>query len=575
MAFSRELALFVFIGILLLSLFFSYPHIFLTDEWITVDQLNHLVTGENPLYGYSPYGAADYAASHHNVLCYTLALPVVSLPAYYLFSLFGDDFRLVVILLWSTLLLALLLMIELWYPRFARWRGIPWTYAAIASWGILFVLNMALSRPFWFVRGVHPADVSVYPEVAAVVFTNGIAFALFGVVAFLIFREIFGSDRWGVFGLVAVICSSSYLFWSGNAKDHMLVALFFSLAAYFALLALVRDEPLHYVSAFIAAGWTAWARPEVGLALTLGLLAVAILASVGKGWKRCVLSAAASIAVLVGALPLFVNNYALSGAPLVLPWSAAWTGNSTIGTLMLQQYTLNLGQDVLLNLYGILVDPWYDGAAGFFQVSPISFFALIGIGFAAYLLYTGSPLPLTARDRKAVLLFGILGLVVFIAYFRSFGMASSPGIIPDMRYLSPAYLPLVGLGLITIRGAGFGEKEIGLTLKTLGWLCIVALPISYVALQATLGSYKFGQVTTLTVITYLFLAAASVLLISSALRKKSIAWFAYALAPVMVISLLWEFVVGFRFATLCWEGYHFWIPVVQYAWYIQYWIFPF
>jgi hypothetical protein len=43
----------------------------------------------------------------------------------------------------------------------------------------------------------------------------------------------------------------------------------------------------------------------------------------------------------------------------------------------------------------------------------------------------------------------------------------------------------------------------------------------------------------------------------------------------MLASLAWLAVVDFRFATSCWEGYHFWIPVVEYIWYIQYTIFPF
>ena len=49
---------------------------------------------------------------------------------------------------------------------------------------------------------------------------------------------------------------------------------------------------------------------------------------------------------------------------------------------------------------------------------------------------------------------------------------------------------------------------------------------------------------------------------------------ACAVPVLMFFSLAWEVVVDFRFATSCWEGYHFWIPVVQYLWYIQYTIFP-
>ncbi len=49
---------------------------------------------------------------------------------------------------------------------------------------------------------------------------------------------------------------------------------------------------------------------------------------------------------------------------------------------------------------------------------------------------------------------------------------------------------------------------------------------------------------------------------------------AYAVPVLMLFSLAWLAVVDFRFATSCWEGYHFWIPVVEHVWYIQYTIFP-
>jgi hypothetical protein len=37
--------------------------------------------------------------------------------------------------------------------------------------------------------------------------------------------------------------------------------------------------------------------------------------------------------------------------------------------------------------------------------------------------------------------------LVVLAYARTIpGMSTSPGIVPDMRYLSPAYLPLLVMG---------------------------------------------------------------------------------------------------------------------------------
>jgi hypothetical protein len=122
---NKTISIIVFVLLLAISLTIGYPLLYLTDEWISADQLNHLVTGNDLLFGYSPYGAPDYAASHHDTLCYTLALPVVSLPAYHLFSLFGDDFRLAVVVLWSALLLALLLMIEFWFPSMHASGGSP------------------------------------------------------------------------------------------------------------------------------------------------------------------------------------------------------------------------------------------------------------------------------------------------------------------------------------------------------------------------------------------------------------------------------------------------------------------
>jgi hypothetical protein len=44
---------------------------------------------------------------------------------------------------------------------------------------------------------------------------------------------------------------------------------------------------------------------------------------------------------------------------------------------------------------------------------------------------------------------------VVLTYARSIpGMPASPGIIPDMRYLFPAYLPMLVIGLYGLKHAG-------------------------------------------------------------------------------------------------------------------------
>jgi len=74
--------------------------------------------------------------------------------------------------------------------------------------------------------------------------------------------------------------------------------------------------------------------------------------------------------------------------------------------------------------------------------------------------------------------------------------------------------------------------------------------------------------------TYVFLAGAAVLYAAVLAKRASPRLRAYAIPVVMLFPLAWEVIADFRFATSCWEGYHFWIPVVQYIEYIQYAIFP-
>ncbi len=575
--------LLVFFLCSVLAITVGYSSIHLTDEWISADQLNHLVTGDDLLFGYTPYGASDYAASHHDTLCYTLALPVASLPAYYLFSLFGDDFRFAVVVLWSALLLALLLMIEFWYPRYARFRGVPWTWAGIISWGILFVLNAALYRPFWFVRGVHPYDVGVYPEVAAIVFTNSIAFAFLAVVAFLIFREVLGSDRWGFFGLAATVCCSSYLFWSGNAKDHALVALLFAVALYCFTLYLSRENPLYLFASFVAVGWTAFARPELGPALAAGFFLFGIAVAAGKGRRETGKAILAAAGVPLGALPLLVNNWGLSGHPFVLPWVAGYaaaggkalpSGSESLLSTVAGHYTPPPG-DLLTGLYGAFFAPARAGAAAFFQVSPLSFFALLLAGAAGYALLRRRPTGISARDARLLAFFALAAALVVLAYARSLpGMSASPGIVPDMRYLSPAYLPLLVIGVYALKHAGLDADGVGEALRTLFWLAVIDLPLIYIILQVVAGNNPAGQVTFLMYLTSIFLAGAAALYAAVLARRASPRLLAYAVPVLMLFSLAWLAVVDFRFATSCWEGYHFWIPVVEYIWYIQYTIFP-
>ncbi|MCK9299610.1 MAG: hypothetical protein M0P21_11725, partial [Methanoculleus sp.] len=381
----------------------------------------------------------------------------------------------------------------------------------------------------------------------------------------------------------ATVCCSSYLFWSGNAKDHALVALLFAVALYCFTLYLSRENPLYLFASFVAVGWTAFARPELGPALAVGFFLFGVAVAAGKGRRETGKAVLAAAGVPLGALPLLVNNWGLSGSPFVLPWVAGYaaaggkslpSGTQSLWSTVAGHYTPPPG-DLLSGLYGAFFEPVRAGSAAFFQVSPISFLALLLAGAAGYALLRRRSTGISARDARLLAFFALAAALVVLAYARSLpGMSASPGIVPDMRYLSPAYLPLLVIGVYALKHAGLDGDGVREALRTLFWLAVIDLPLIFVVLQVVAGRDPAGQVTLVTTLTYLFLAGAAVLYIAVLARRASPRLLAYAVPVLMLFPLAWEVIVDFRFATSCWEGYHFWIPMVQYIWYIQYTIFP-
>ena len=140
----------VFLFALFFIITFSNPALFLNDEWITVNQLHQLGEGHQVITNEGKYGTfmngtpGPYFEARHNLLGYTMMLPVLSLPALWFFGLFGDQFRIAVVLLWSMLPVAMAVLVDAYRPDYARWRGIRWTWlvtTAAASTGASGAVN--------------------------------------------------------------------------------------------------------------------------------------------------------------------------------------------------------------------------------------------------------------------------------------------------------------------------------------------------------------------------------------------------------------------------------------------------
>jgi hypothetical protein len=83
-----------------------------------------------------------------------------------------------------------------------------------------------------------------------------------------------------------------------------------------------------------------------------------------------------------------------------------------------------------------------------------------------------------------------------------------------MRYLSPAYLPMLVIGVYALKNAGLDGNGVRKSLKTLFWLAVIDLPLIFVVLQVIAGQNPGGQVAFVTTLTYIFLAGAAVLYVA-------------------------------------------------------------
>ncbi len=467
--------------IFLISLFFiitiTNPALCLNDEWITANQLHQMDTGHQVTFNEGKYGitkegiVSAYFTSRQNVLMYSLALPISALPVVKLFGLFGDNFRLVVILIWSLCLVLIALLIDAYYPAYSKIRGTRILFPVLLLALFLFMFNILMYRQFIFSATDAPF------EVAALVLTSHIFFALTVTVVFETCKLIF-KDLWmALFGTCATIACSSYIFWAGTAKDHMLTAAVFAFVIYFFVLYLAYGRWRDATFSFICSGLLIWVRPEVGFFVTIFTGMFFCIPLIRKAIKKeipiseSLQSGIPMLGVFIGGIPFFINNLltshnwlipafdlprpmtdagTLSTVPLPLSQVLAQeaVSNPTEG-MSLFASLLRTGDmithamfrgvsfdNIVSGFSGILMFP-KNGNIGFLILCPVIFLALV-----AFILWNKKILG-GIKNQRMIFLFLILMILaaVFSYLPKLYSMNISAGVVPDMRYLSPAYLP--------------------------------------------------------------------------------------------------------------------------------------
>jgi len=183
-----------------------------------------------------------------------------------------------------------------------------------------------------------------------------------------------------------------------------------------------------------------------------------------------------------------------------------------------------------------------------------------------------------AEEKKFISLFLLISIAVFLAYARTLHILNTEyGIVPDIRYLSPVYLPLMMIGLIILKKTDLLPENPADSIKRLILVCsgglailVLLLPLAYapsepfplstLLIRPLLG--KFFSIYTLVVV----LLALGTILYSAFIKRKSMIC-EYLVYLLCSLPLFWQVNEILELRTFSgFAGHIFWIPVMRVFW---------
>lgn len=599
----HSISIILFLCALFLIISISNPAMYMNDEWISANQLHQLNIGHQVTYSEGKYGVTEngtvsaYVVSRQNVLQYSLALPIASLPVTKIFGLMGDNFRFEVILLWSVIPFLVTLMIWAFLPGYSRVGRVRLPFLGLFLSLVLFFANFLLYKQFPYSAPDAPF------EVAAIALTNEILFALTIALVFETSRFIFKDLKTALFGTIATIACSSYIFWAGTAKDHMLAAAVFALVIFFMVRYLSLKNVWNATAVFIFAGLLIWVRPEFGffVALLFAIFFIALLLQDPRKHEkisRLIVSGVPLLGLLIGGIPFFLNNLLVNQNWLIpvfdLPHSNDLTNATFRQPLALNQITEVQGQvnesltlnpvTILPKAFGLLYRyyfvkfSWADlsglaqvmtfpanGNTGFLILCPILVIAILcGIlGIRKIFRFGGI--------ERAVFFYLLIAFsAVLLSDLPSLGeMSISIGVLPDMKYLSPAYIPAGLISLIILERSGYlGNPRMMVRSIILGAIIFVpGILILMLALAPFGSNYPgFSAFLSFMIIFGVVLACGLILVnhIKKQIPDRLNIFIAFLIMGCILTALTFQVMLTFLVGVVVkFNGYPLWIPLIR------------
>ena len=600
----------VSILVFLISLFFiltvSNPALFMNDEWITANQLPQPDNGHQITYNEGKYGVtanvtvSAYFTTRNNVLMYPLALPLLALPLVRLFSLFSDNFRLLAILIWSVIPVLVAMVVGTYYPAYSRYRGTRILFPAVLIGLVFFLANILLYKQFPYSAADAPF------EVAALVLTDQILFAILAAATYETCQMILHDNWLSLYGTFCCTACSSYVFWSATAKDHILTVTILAFIVLFFIRYLVRWNRADALVACACSGLLVWVRPELGFFISVALLLcywytiARTKRGTQPGLRQVIAACMPLIAIGIGAVPFFINNLIVNrnlfipvydrGASLTdisritqgpgrLGEVIAATQGSDTGASMTffeeMPRALNIlfsrmfsgfTPDNLVHAPGVLLFPG-NGSIGFLILCPL----IIPAVLAAILWHDRLKKALDGSQRRVLLFLLVTCTGIFLAYLPNLlTLDTSSGVVPDMRYRSPAYLPAGILSFLLLTGAGLignGRKMLVSAGKAAVVLVPALLIVTFVVHPFGTGFIDYSAVYRYTVVAELCLVLLAICIYRRVPDKNTslVGRFIPILIMLIVVTVLaHQFMLTFVYAFIIkFNGYPFWIPIIR------------
>jgi hypothetical protein len=580
----------VFFLTLFIGLTFAHPTVFLNDEWITTNQLSQLHAGHQIIINEGKYGLLEnggmsgYFGHKGNILAYTLFLPMISLPASWVIDFTGGQFVYFILVLWTITALVLLLFINLFFRKFSYIGKWQWTPVMAVITFLIFFINLYYYSPF----SVDPVD--NYPEILAIVFTNIILLALSAMLIYEINRTIFDDLSFSFFGTMVCLFSSSFFFWSTCCKDHILVFACFVPVVLCLVRFIKTDEYWYLPLAYLFSGLLAWTRPEV--AFWMFILTCSICGYTLIRYRRQDRPGYHPLAVLfsplftvIGALPFFLNNLLIT-KNMLLPVASinieegavSHVVNTSVSLLPVTHVESPLSViithlpgipqspvETLSDLAGIFFFP-ANGSIGVFALVPL----FLVMAIIAGILLVWKKTLLSSEEKKFISLSLLIALAVFLAYSSMLHiMNTHRGEVPDMRFLSPAYLPLMVIGLILLKKVDILPENPADSVKRIFLVCsaglvisIVFLPMAYAFIKQTDFFPPFEKFFSLYILAVVLLATGTILSCIVTRHKAMIC--EYLVFLLCSLPFFWQvnLILILRYLNNS-SGYIFWIPVVR------------